>query len=125
MPGVTSRLGPFAHTAVTVLWSGGLVSNIGTWLQNVVASVFVYDRTGSALAVGLLNFVSFAPLLIFSVTGGSISDRFDRRLIAIVTQSISLVVSAALAVLALSGNANDYHVAVTAFLLQTSWTIAK
>jgi hypothetical protein len=120
-----SRLGPFAQTAFTVYWTGGLVSNIGTWLQNVVASVFVYDRTGSALAVGLLNFASWAPMLLFSFGGGQISDRFDRRLIAIGTQLVSLVVSAGLAVLALTGNANEYHVAITAFLLQTSWTIAK
>ena len=125
MQRVKSRLGPFAETAFTVYWTGGLVSNIGTWLQNVVGSVFVYDRTGSALAVGLLNFASFAPMLLFSVTGGAISDRFDRRLVAIVTQSISLVVSAGLAVFALTGNANEYHVAATAILLQTSWTIAK
>lgn len=120
-----SRLGPFAERAFTIYWAGGLVSNIGTWLQNVVASVFVYDRTGSALAVGLLNFAAWAPMLLFSVWGGQISDRFDRRVVAIVTQTISLVVSAALAVLAITGNVNEYHVAITAFLLQTSWTIAK
>ena len=120
-----SRLGPFAERAFTIYWAGGLISNIGTWLQNVVASVFVYDRTGSALAVGLLNFASWAPMLLFSVWGGQISDRFDRRVVAIVTQTVSLVVSAALAVLAITGHANEYHVAVTAFLLQTSWTIAK
>lgn len=120
-----SRVGPFAQRAYTVYWGGGLVSNIGTWLQNVVAAVFVYDRTGSALAVGLLSFASWLPMLLFSVHGGMLSDRFDRRIIAIVTQTISLVVSAVLAVLAITGNANEYHVAITAFLLQTSWTIAK
>lgn len=120
-----SRLGPFAERAFTIYWTGGLVSNIGTWLQNVVASVFVYDRTGSALAVGLLNFASWAPMLLFSVYGGQISDRFDRRVVAIVTQAISLVVAAVLALLAITGNANEWHVAITAFLLQTSWTMAK
>ena len=120
-----SRLGPFASSAFAIYWSGGLVSNIGTWLQNVVASVFVYDRTGSALAVGLLNFAAWAPMLLFSVYGGQISDRFDRRIVAIVMQCISLVVGAGLAILALGGNANEYHVAITAFLLQTSWTMAK
>lgn len=120
-----SRLGPFAHPAFTVYWSGGLVSNIGTWLQNVAASVFVYDRTGSALAVGILNFVAFAPMLLLSVTGGVISDRFDRRLVVVVTHVISLVISAVLALLAIAGAANELHVMATAFLLQTSWTLAK
>src|SRR5438309_1261704 len=83
-----SRLGTFAQTPFSVYWTGGLVSNIGTWLQNVVASVFVYDRTGSALAVGLLNFASWAPMLLFSVSGGQISDRFDRRIIVLVTRFV-------------------------------------
>lgn len=120
-----SRLGPFAETAFTVYWAGGLVSNIGTWLQNVVASVFVYDRTGSALAVGLLNFASWAPMLLFSVWGGRVADRFDRRVVGIVTQTISLVIAGALGFLAITGSVNEWHVAITAFALQTSWTIAK
>jgi MFS family permease len=120
-----SRLGAFAHGAFTVYWSGGLVSNIGTWLQNVVASVFVYDRTGSVLAVGILNFAAFAPTLLFSVTGGVISDRFDRRVVVAVTHVISLVISGALALAAIAGTVNEAHVIATAFLLQTSWTLAK
>jgi MFS family permease len=120
-----SRLGPFAQSAFAVYWSGGLVSNIGTWLQNVAASVFVYDRTGSALAVGILNFAAFAPMLLFSVTGGVISDRLDRRVVIVVTHVISFIISAALALLTIAGMATELHVIATAFLLQVSWTLAK
>jgi MFS family permease len=109
----------------SVYWAGGLLSNIGTWLQAVVGSVFVYDRTGSALAVGILNFATFLPILIFSVWGGQISDRFDRRHITVVTHAISLTIGAALAVLTFTGNVTEVHVIATAFLLQTSWAIAK
>ena len=119
------RLGPFAHAAFSVYWSGGLLSNMGTWLQNVAGSVFVYDRTGSALAVGVLNFATFAPILLFSLTGGTVSDRIDRRLVIVVTHVVSLAIASALAVLALAGQASELHVIVTAFLLQTSWAIAK
>jgi len=122
---VRSRLGPFAGSAFTVYWSGGLISNIGTWLQNVVGSVFVYEQTGSALAVGLLNFATFAPMLLFSVLGGMISDRFDRRLVFVVTHVFSLAIAGTLAVLASTGQVTSIHVVVTAFLLQTAWTIAK
>ena len=41
--------------------------------------MFVYDRTGSALAVGILNFATFLPILIFSVWGGVLSDRFGHH----------------------------------------------
>lgn len=120
-----SGLGPFGHMPFTVYWAGGLFSNIGTWLQAVVGSVFVYDRTGSALAVGILNFATFLPVLLFSVWGGMLSDRFDRRHLTVVTHVISLVVGTALAVLTFTGNVTEVHVVVTSFLLQTSWTIAK
>lgn len=120
-----SRLGAFGHTPFSVYWAGGLLSNIGTWLQAVVGSVFVYDRTGSALAVGILNFATFLPILIFSVWGGVLSDRFDRRHITVVTHVLSLVIGSGLAVLSFTGNVTEIHVIVTAFLLQTSWAIAK
>lgn len=119
------RFGPFGEVPFTVYWAGGLLSNIGTWLQAVVGSVFVYDRTGSALAVGILNFAAFLPILIFSVWGGMLSDRFDRRHIAVVTHVISLVVGTGLAAASFLGLASEVHVIVTAFLLQTSWAIAK
>jgi len=125
MSQVRSRLGPFAGSAFAIYWSGGLVSNIGTWLQNVVGSVFVYERTGSALAVGLLNFATFAPMLLFSVLGGMISDRFDRRLVVVVTHAFSLVAASGLAALAVLGTLEPLHVVATAFVLQTSWTLAK
>ncbi|HEX9494870.1 MAG TPA: MFS transporter [Candidatus Limnocylindria bacterium] len=118
-------LGPFAHRAFAVYWAGGLLSNIGTWLQNVAGSVFIYDRTGSAFAVGLLNFATFLPLLLFSVTGGVLSDRFDRRTIVVASQSLSLLAASALAIAVASGGATELFVIATAFALQTSWSVAK
>lgn len=120
-----SRLGPFGETGFAVYWGGGLCSNIGTWLQNVCASVFVYDQTGSALAVGILNFLGWAPMLLFSVLGGQISDRLDRRLVVVITHTFSLIVASGLAALTWTGQVTSLHVIATAFLLQTSWTIAK
>ncbi len=119
------RLGPFAHSLFAAYWSGGLISNIGTWLQNVAGSVFVYERTGSALAVGVLNFATFLPILLLSVVGGVISDRFDRRAVIVVTHVVSLCIATALAALTIAGDATEVHVIATAFLLQTSWAIAK
>jgi MFS family permease len=102
-----------------------MFSNIGTWIQNVAGSVYVYDLTGSAFAVGLLNFATFLPLLLFSITGGVLSDRLDRRFIVIASQTLSLVIASVLAVAVASGRATEGFVIVTAFALQTSWSIAK
>jgi MFS family permease len=122
---MVDRIGPFGHRAFAIYWAGGMLSNIGTWLQNVAGSVYIYDRTGSAFAVGLLNFATFLPLLLFSFSGGVLSDRFDRRTIVVATQSLSLVVAAGLAVTVAAGGASELQVIATAFALQTSWSIAK
>ncbi len=106
-------------------WTGGFLSNVGTWLQAVAGSVFVYDRTGSAFAVGVLNFATFLPIVLFSIAGGVISDRRDRRAIVIVTQVVSGILGLGLAVLTFAGAATEVHVIATAFALQTSWAIAK
>ena len=123
--GARRRLGLFGQGPFAVYWTGGFLSNVGTWLQAVAGSVFVYDRTGSAFAVGILNFATFIPIVLFSVPGGVISDRFDRRAVVIVTQVISGVLGLGLAVLMFAGAATEVHVIATAFALQTSWAIAK
>jgi len=123
--GARRRLGLFGQGPFAVYWTGGFLSNVGTWLQAVAGSVFVYDRTGSAFAVGVLNFATFLPILLFSVPGGVISDRLDRRAIVIVTQAISLALGLGLAVLTFAGGATEIHVIAIAFALQTSWSIAK
>jgi MFS family permease len=122
---IAARLGPFGHRAFAIYWAGGMFSNIGTWVQNVAGSVYIYDLTHSAFAVGVLNFATFVPILLFSVTGGVLSDRFDRRAIVVASQSVSLLIASALAVAVAAGVATEIHVIATAFLLQTSWSIAK
>lgn len=124
-PTFRARLGPFRHGPFAVYWAGGFLSNIGTWLQTVAASVFVYQLTGSTLAVGILNFAAFLPIFLFSLAGGVISDRFDRRTVVIATHLVSGVLAAALAILAFTGGAAEVHVVVIAFALNTAYAIAK
>ena len=123
--GARGRLGIFGQGPFAVYWTGGFLSNVGTWLQAVAGSVFVYDRTGSAFAVGVLNFATFIPIVLFSLPGGVISDRLDRRAVVVATQVISGLLGLALALLTFAGAATEAHVVVTAFALQTSWSIAK
>lgn len=120
-----SRLGPFRHVPFTVYWSGGLLSNIGTWLQAVAGSIFVYQLTGSEFDVGLLNFSSFLPIFLFSLAGGVLSDRFDRRMLVTVTSVVAGIVAAALAGLTFAGAASPIHVMVTAFAINTAYAFAK
>src|SRR3954463_2957665 len=120
-----SRLGPFRHRPFAVYWAGGLLSNIGTWLQAVAGSIYVYQLTGSEFDVGLLNFAAFLPILLFSVVGGVLSDRFDRRMLVAVTSVIAGLFAAALAALTFAGQATAIHVMVTAFAINTAYAFAK
>jgi MFS family permease len=119
------RLGPFRHRAFLVYWTGGFLSNVGTWLQTVAASVYVYERTGSTLAVGILNFASFLPIFLFSVVGGVIGDRFDRRSVVILTHAVSGALACVLAAIAFAGAPSEIAVIVIAFLLNTAYAVAK
>lgn len=87
-----------------LLWSGQVVSNIGTQLTAVAVPLQAYDLTGSSLVVGLLGLAQLGPLLVFSLLGGSIADAFDRRRVLLVTQVLLAVTSAGLALNALHGH---------------------
>lgn len=70
-------------------WLGGLVSGPGTWLHNVTASVLVLEMTGSPFMVGVVNFATFIPLLLFSLPAGALGDRVDRRLVVVVSCAVA------------------------------------
>jgi MFS family permease len=122
---VAGRLGPFRHRPFAVYWAGGFLSNIGTWLQTVAGSIFIYQLTGSALAVGIFNFAGFLPIFLFSILGGVVSDRFDRRRIVIATHVLSGVLAACLAVVTFLGLATEVHLILVFFALNTTYAIAK
>lgn len=119
------RVGPFRHPAFSIYWGGGFVSNLGTWLQAIAGSVYVYELTGSSFAVGVFNFAGFIPILLFSVWGGQVSDRFDRRSVVVVTHVVSLVVAALLAAVTVLGVATELQLIAATFVLNTLWAIGK
>jgi MFS transporter, DHA1 family, staphyloferrin A biosynthesis exporter len=82
------------------LWFGGLLSNVGDWMDQVTLSWLVLSITDSPLWVGLLHACRFLPLLVFGLWGGVLADRFDRRVMLIRTQIASLIVTIGLAIVA-------------------------
>ena len=97
-----------------LFFSGQLVSQLGNWINNVAQAWLVYSLTHSPFMLGLTAFVGQVPVFFFSSLGGVIADRFDRRAILIVTQALSIVESAGLAVLAFSGEIRPWHIVVLA-----------
>src|ERR1700685_4593980 len=92
----------FRHRNYRLFFSGQLVSLMGTWIINVTQGYLVYSLTHSPLLLGVVSFAGQVPVFFFSAFGGMISDRFDRRRMLLLTQSLACAESAALAVLTLT-----------------------
>lgn len=120
-----TRKSPFRSRNFRWYWMGGLASNVGTWLQNVSGSVFVLAHTGSTFYVGLLNLATFIPMVIFSVAGGVIADRYDRRAVVIVTSALSAVFAAVIAVCAATGSLSAWLLVAMAFCIGSLYAINK
>jgi MFS family permease len=80
----------FAYRDFRIIWTSNFLSSIGTWMQNVVLPAYVYSQTKSAGVVGIFIFAQLGPLLLLSIPGGVIADRFDRRKWLIFTQMMQL-----------------------------------
>jgi MFS family permease len=63
---------------------GSLLSNVGSWMQNVVLGAYGYSLTHSATFVSILAFAQLIPLMLLSILGGALADRFDRKWLIIV-----------------------------------------
>ena len=82
---------------------GNLLSNSGTWFQNIAAVLLVFELTGSATYVGLVTAMQFGMTLLLSPWTGSLADRVDRRRLMVAGQLFGTVSATSLAVLAATG----------------------
>lgn len=85
------------HRNFRLYWTGQLVSLIGTWMQTVAQAWLMHRLTSSALMLGLLGFMQFLPVLLFSLWAGVIVDSVDKRKLLLITQSAFLVQATLLA----------------------------
>jgi MFS family permease len=93
------------------LYFGGQgISLIGTWMQQVAMSWLVYRITNSALLLGLVGFISQIPHLFISPFAGVLVDRFNRHRILIITQILSTIQAAILAVLVMTNSIQIWHI---------------
>ena len=87
-----------------VLFSGGVVSMLGSQLTVVAVPVQVFKLTGSSFQVGLVSLGQMVPLIVGSLVGGALADAFDRRVLIIYTQVLLAATSAGLALNAMSSH---------------------
>ena len=97
-----AKPGPFAvlrRRDFALLWTGQLVSTIGSGLTSIAAGILVYRLTGSALSVGLMLMATAAPSLIVGLIAGVYVDRLDRRRILLVSDLLRALLVLAIPVL--------------------------
>jgi predicted MFS family arabinose efflux permease len=92
-------LAPLRHSRdFRFLFSGQLVSTIGTNLTAVAVPYQVYEITRSSLDVGLVSLAQLVPLVVFSMVGGVVADTHDRRRVLMLTELLMALSSTGLAV---------------------------
>jgi MFS family permease len=96
---------------------GQLISLIGTWMQNTAQQWLVYRLTGSAALLGLFGFASQLPMLCLAWMGGYVGDRYNRHRGVITTQTLSMILAFALAILTLTHLIKTWHLILIAFLV--------
>jgi MFS family permease len=105
------------HRNFRLFIGGQIVSLVGTWMQTVAQSWLVYRLTHSELLLGTAWFCSQIAVFALGPLGGIAADRFSRRKVVIVTQTLSMVQAFALAALTLTGRVQVWQVLVLAGLL--------
>jgi MFS family permease len=82
-----------------ILWCGACTSSIGTWMQSVAQNWLVLTLTGSAFFLGLDAFLGQLPIMLFTLIGGVVADRHDRRALLLSSQVVQMLAAFVLAAL--------------------------
>ena len=113
---LTRMLSAFTYRDFRVQWFGACTSSIGTWMQIVAQNWLVLSLTHSAFFLGLDAFLQQLPIILFSLVGGVLADRYDRRRTLIASQYIQMATSAALAALMYFHVVQIWHILTLSFV---------
>lgn len=114
---MTSVQSPVNTRVFTAVWLGQLVSLIGSGLTTFAVGVWVFEQTGSSLLFALILLFRTLPGLLLSPLAGVLVDRWDRRLVLLVQEWVSLVVTLGLLLMVTSGQLVVWHIYVATAVL--------
>src|SRR4030066_2478601 len=100
-----------------LFWFGQLISLSGTWMQSVAQGWLVYSLTKSPFYLGLVAAAGSLPILLFTLAGGIVADRFRKRNLLLMTQALSIIPALVLGLLTDINLIAVWHVAIMATLL--------
>lgn len=117
VPGFLKRtFSVFGYRDFRIVWTGAFTSTTGSWMQNVAQSWLVYSMTGSTIYLGLIGFLGDLPILLFSLVGGVVADRIDRRKMLLGSQYIQMFCAFVLTALVVTHQVQIWHMLVLVFI---------
>jgi len=99
-----------------LVWIGAFTSTTGTWMQTIAQGWVVLQMTKSPFLLGVDGFLATGPMLLFSLFGGVVADRIDRRKIMIYSQYLQMTFAFILGALIWSGSVKVWHIFLLSFL---------
>jgi MFS family permease len=104
-----ARFAALRYRNFTYLWSGSIVSNVGTWMQNVATNWMMLQFTNSPLWLGYLALCFAVPMILLPPVAGIVVDRVHRLKLIIFTQSMQMLIAFVLAILTWTHQLNVWH----------------
>ena len=99
---------------------GNLMSNMGTWIQNIALALLIFRLTGSTFLVAMTTFSQFLGLIVLAPWTGSVADRFDRRRLIVLTQVVASLSGGILALVTYLGLVTPAWLIGTALLFSVT-----
>ena len=114
----------FRHRNYRILFPANAVSNIGSWAQRIAQDWLVLELTNNnGYYLGLVTAIQFAPFLLFTLHGGLLADRVNKRLALVVTNTFGGLSALTLGILVMTGDIELWHVFACAAVLGISGAI--
>jgi DHA3 family macrolide efflux protein-like MFS transporter len=104
---------PMGMQAFIIIWIGQIVSILGSQMTGFAVTIWVYEGTEKATALALTGFFFVTPLLVLSPVAGAIVDRYDRKLMMMVSDLAAGATTVVVLLLHVTGNLEVWHLFVT------------
>jgi predicted MFS family arabinose efflux permease len=106
----------FQYRDFRLMWIGACTSSIGTWMQIVAQGWLIYRLTHSAFLLALDQFLGGIPIFLFSLIGGVVADRVERRRILLGSQWVQMASAGLLTILVATGLVHVWHILCLSFV---------
>jgi predicted MFS family arabinose efflux permease len=106
----------FQYRDFRLMWFGACTSSIGTWMQIVAQGWLIYRLSHSAFLLALDQFLGGIPIFLFSLIGGVVADRTERRKILLVSQYVQMASAGTLTLLVAMGWVHVWHILCLSFV---------